>query len=71
MTHETNILRDLAAGQSTADSLAPRIRLSPTATEAVLLRLLASGQITKHSISIRTAVIPVYRLTKPSTLTPQ
>ncbi len=52
MTHETAILKDLSAGQTTADSLAPRIRLSPTATETVLRRLISTGEVETSSVSI-------------------
>lgn len=59
MLPETTILRDLLAGQSTADSLAPRCRLSTPAAEVILVRLVKSNQvIVDTSIGLR-----IYRLT--------
>ncbi len=63
MTLTAAILRDLAAGQSTADSLAPRIGRSPDATQAALDSLVASGEILSAPITIDgTPVLTIYRL---------
>lgn len=64
MTHEAAILKDLSAGQSSADALAPVIGLSPAATVAVLKRLIASGQVESASVSVgHIHAFTVYRLT--------
>ena len=63
MTLTTSILRDLAAGQSTADSLAPRIGKSTTATEAALAALVSSGEVVSASITIDGShALTIYRL---------
>lgn len=63
MKPETAILRDLLAGQSTADSLAPRVRLQPIAATAILDRLVREKLVTRSDLN----GLNVYRLT-PATI---
>lgn len=62
MTPENRILRDLTSGQSTADSLAPRVGLPTAAAEIILKRLVAEQKLTTHALGGILASIPVYRL---------
>ena len=62
MTIEAAILKDLSAGQSTADSLAPRVKLRTEAAEAILARLVREGTLISFPLGGRMANIPVYRL---------
>ena len=59
-----DILRDLASGQSTADSIAGRLRIETDHCEGILRRLLAEGFVANHPIQIdgKDALL-VYRLT--------
>ena len=69
MSPELKILRDLEAGQSTADSLAPRVGLAPEVAETILRRLRTDGKITSHPLGGVLEKTPVYRLiSKPLTL---
>jgi DNA-binding IscR family transcriptional regulator len=62
MTPESKILKDLAAGQTTADSLAPRVGLRTEAAEAILRRLRDEGKVTSRPLGGILANTPVYRL---------
>lgn len=62
MSIEKQILRDLAAGQATANALADTLRLPRQAVEQVLCRLVKDDQITTARIY---GILTVYRL-KPS-----
>jgi len=50
MSPECHILRDLLAGQSTADSLAPRCNLSTVKAIAHLLTLKRDGMVTSEPV---------------------
>lgn len=60
MHPETAILRDLLAGQSTADSLAGRCGIHPGVAEAILYRLHRQGMVLFSKIS----VLRVWRLSE-------
>ena len=62
MTPENKILRDLAAGQTTADSLAPRVGLHTQAADVILRRLLGENKIAAHPLGGKLQNVPVYRL---------
>ena len=62
MSPELKILRDLEAGQSTADSLAPRVGLAPEVAETILRRLKTEGKLTSHPLGGVLENTPVYRL---------
>lgn len=51
MSPERHILRDLLAGQSTADSLAPRCKLSAERAIALLVTLKLEGKVTSEPIA--------------------
>lgn len=51
MSPERHILRDLLAGQSTADSLAPRCKLSTEKATAILVTLKREGKLTSEPIA--------------------
>ena len=59
MTLEKKILRDLAAGQSTASALGEKLKLPAALLEAILDRLVREGRITTGTIMDR---VTVYRL---------
>lgn len=59
MTTPKAILRDLAAGQSTADSIAGRLRVPTLVIEAMLKRHHKDGLVTTTNLNGLT----VYRLT--------
>lgn len=64
MTHSAAILRDLSAGQSTADSIAGRIGISTPRAETILRGLVADGAVISFPIAINvTDAFTVYRLT--------
>lgn len=63
MSPELKILRDLAAGQSTADSLAPRVGMVTQAAEVILRRLEAEGQVTSRPLGGILENTPIYQLT--------
>jgi hypothetical protein len=50
MTLESTILRDLQAGQSTADAIALRAERSTGAVMATLTRLMSEGKVTSKAI---------------------
>lgn len=60
MTLEVKILRDLRAGQSTADSIAGRLAVPTQGIESVLKRQLAAGHVTTALIGGR---LIVYQIT--------
>ena len=62
MSPELHILRDLLAGQSTADSLAARVGLRPPAAEVILRRLQAEGKVHCHPLGGVLSNTHVYRL---------
>lgn len=62
MSPELKILSDLAVGQSTADSIAPRIGLPTAATEVILRRLKAEGKIKSRPLGGVLENTPVYQL---------
>ena len=62
MSPELKILRDLQAGQSTADSIAPRIGLPTPATEVILRRLKAEGKIKSRPLGGVLENTPIYQL---------
>lgn len=63
MTPEAKIIRDLAAGQTTADSLAPRVGLRTEAAEIILRRLITDGKVSSRPLAGKMENIPVYFLT--------
>jgi hypothetical protein len=65
MTIEEKILRDLAAGQSTASSLAPRCGITIRAAETVLVKLIKDERVVSHTLGGgKKAGTQVYRLPK-------
>ena len=60
MTIENKILRDLIAGQSTADSTAGRVEIACQAAEVIMDRLAANGSLEVLTIAEK---LRVYRLT--------
>lgn len=62
MSPELKILRDLQAGQSTADSIAPRIGLPTAATEAILRRLKTEGKIKSRPLGGVLQNVPIFQL---------
>ena len=59
------ILRDLSKGQSTADSLAPRIGISTERAEAALRELIDGNLVTSSPLTIGLHdVVTIYRLTE-------
>lgn len=63
MSPELKILRDLAAGQSTADYIARRIGIPTEAAEVILRRLEANGKIQSRPLGEVLENTPVYHLT--------
>lgn len=63
MSPQLKILRDLAAGQSTAAYLAPRVGLQIEAAAVILKRLKTEGKVTSHPLGGVLENTPVYRLT--------
>lgn len=61
MTNQNKILRDLKAGQSTADSTAGRIAIPKSAAETIMDRLVAKKQL----LVIDAHGLRIYRL-KPN-----
>lgn len=59
MTLENKILRDLEAGQASADSIAETLKLSVALVETILTRLVKEGKLTTGTIMNR---VTVYRL---------
>lgn len=59
MTLEKKILRDLAAGQASAASIAETLKLPVSLLEAILTRLVKEGKLTTGTIMNR---VTVYRL---------
>lgn len=55
------ILKDLAAGQSTADSTAGRLRVDARTVEALTLQMMAEAIVEIHLIADR---LTVYRITQ-------
>lgn len=51
MKPETKILRDLAAGQTTADSLAPRCGMPTAAATVILDRMVKDGLVTSFPLA--------------------
>jgi predicted ArsR family transcriptional regulator len=49
MTFESKILRDLAAGRSTAGAIGQRFSIHPEAVAVILHRLQAEGRVTSAS----------------------
>ena len=62
MSPETAILRDLAAGQTTADSLALRLHLRTASTEVILRRMETEGTIRSKPLGGVLENVPVYYL---------
>lgn len=60
MTAQTTILRDLLAGQSTADSICGRTGLHPGVAEATLFRLHRQGLL----LCLEISGLRVWRLTE-------
>ena len=67
MSPETSIIRYLANGQSTADSLCEALDLPLRCVEQETDNLIKSGAILTGSITIRDFAITTYRLT-PETI---
>ena len=59
MKLEKKILRDLAAGQSTAGALGEKLKLPESLVQTILERLVKEGQLTTGTIMNR---VTVYRL---------
>ena len=59
MTLEKKILRDLEAGQATADSIAETLKLSVALVESILTRLVKERKLTTGTIM---GSVTVYRL---------
>lgn len=70
MSPELKILRDLAAGQSTAAYLAPRVGLQTEAAGVILRRLQTEGKVTSHPLGGVLENTPVYRLVPQPQTTP-
>ena len=70
MSPELKILRDLTAGQSTADYLAPRVGLRTEAATIILNRLRTEGKVTSHPLGGILENTHVYRLTPQPQTTP-
>jgi DNA-binding HxlR family transcriptional regulator len=62
MSPELHILRDLSAGPTTADSLAPRVRLQTEAAAIILARLQREGKVSSEPLAKIESLL-VYRLT--------
>lgn len=60
-------MRDLAAGQTTADSLAPRVGLRTEAAEIILRRLRSEGKVSSRPLGGHMENVPVYFLTPTPT----
>lgn len=54
MSIELHILRDLAAGRSTADSIAGRLHKPTDAVLAILRRLIVEGSVDSKPLSVLT-----------------
>jgi hypothetical protein len=59
MTIENKILRDLVAGQSTADSTAGRVGIACEAAEVIMERLVAEQKL----LALEALGLRIYRLT--------
>jgi hypothetical protein len=64
MTPESRILRDLGAGPSTADSIAPRVRLATAAAEILLRRMEVEKKLESYPLGGVLSQVPVYRLAR-------
>jgi hypothetical protein len=63
MSPENHILRDLAAGRSTAAAIADRHKLQLAVVTIILSRLISEGRVTIPTHLAGT--IPIYELPKP------